>query len=629
MIGEVLNKYRLDAKLGEGGMGVVYKAWDTILERPVAVKMLHPMLAQDEKFLKRFRSEGRALAKLVHPNIVTVFDLEEAEKNLIIIMEYVEGVTLAEELKQSRPLPLDAALPIIKQVLIALGHAHEVGVIHRDIKPGNVMLTRQKHVKITDFGLAKVYSDQSLAQSTSTGGTLYYMPPEQLQSLARVDRRSDIYSIGMTFYEMLAGRLPFERGENIYTLPKIIVEGRFALPDRYNPAAPRELSKIAMKAIAKNPAKRYQSAEEMLAAITEFETERASTRTLALTGPPQPQKAGRGRRIIAFLSLLVLFLSAILILWSAERIRNFFDGPAWAALSISTNPVGATVFVNSDSIGVTPLNDYAIKAGTFSLRLKKQDYVVLDTTVVIAPGRDATWSFSLKPITKVTPQQPESAVVATPSGALRITSQPPEADIFIDEQPRGKTARIIKDLAPGEQTVVLKKAGYQDYSVSVTVEAGKEKLIDAALIRLKGKLRIVAKPFGAIYIDGEPQRGNAAEPFETELTAGPHLVRITHAADFFAEWETMIDIQPDSSQALSIDFTKSARIIVATDSDFGAIYVDGVPTGFDTPHEITLRIGKHKIELRRPGYIWEDNPRTINFEEGVQEPLVFTLEQKP
>jgi len=162
MIGKVINKYRLDAKLGEGGMGVVYKAWDTVLERPVALKMLHPLLAQDEKFLKRFRSEGRALAKLVHPNIVTVFDLEEAEENLIIIMEYVEGVTLAEELKQSRPLPFDAALPIIKQVLSALGHAHNVGVIHRDIKPGNVMLTLQKHVKITDFGLAKVYTEQSL-----------------------------------------------------------------------------------------------------------------------------------------------------------------------------------------------------------------------------------------------------------------------------------------------------------------------------------------------------------------------------------------------------------------------------------------------------------------------------------
>jgi serine/threonine protein kinase len=326
MIGKIINKYRIDAKLGEGGMGIIYKAWDTILERPVALKMLLPALAQDEKFLQRFRTEAKALAQLENPHIVTVFELLEVEGDWFIAMQFIEGMTLADKIKQTGPIPCTQALPIFTQLLDAMGHAHQVGIIHRDLKPGNAMITPAGVVKVMDFGLAKVQHGSILTLSTITAGTLHYMPPEQIHNLANVDQRSDIYSTGMTFYEMLAGRLPFEKHESIYTLPKIIVEGKFPPPDYYHSAVPKELAKIVMKAIAKNPAKRYQKAEEMLEALANFEAARAPA-----VSPPQPKPRSGTKLLYAiFSSAIVLALAVLFLLLFPDlpqRLSNFGGRP--------------------------------------------------------------------------------------------------------------------------------------------------------------------------------------------------------------------------------------------------------------------------------------------------------------
>lgn len=615
-------------------MGVVYKAWDEALERWVALKMIHPTLAEDEKFLKRFRAEARALAKLENPNIVTVFDLQETESGLCIVMQYVEGANLTATL-QNGPLPIASALPIIKQVLTALGHAHQAGVIHRDIKPSNIMLTAQGLVKITDFGMAKIHAGLSLTQSTSTGGTLYYMPPEQLKSLAHVDQRCDIYSTGMTFYEMLAGRLPLEKQENLYALSKAIVESKFSSPDHFNAAIPNELSAIVMKAIAKEPEKRYQSAEEMLAAIAECEARR---RPAIHVSQPTPSRGLKQRRLlIAAYSLLVLILISSFVFLSPDlrrRALNFFSKPTFSALSVSSVPAGASVFLNGDSLGVTPIIARSVKAGTFSLRLKKQDYLNFDTTVVIAAGRNAAFSFSLAPmaldVIKLKPQeislQPPAALLPA-VGALRIISQPADAAIYLNAQPRGTTPRLIKDLAPGSYTIVLKKTGYKDYPGHVTVEAGKETTFDAELPPLTGMLRVGARPAGAIYIDGERRRELAAGPYETSLPIGRHSIKVTHPD--FGVWEKSIDIKSEVPQVIEVDFNQFVHLTVAVTSGWGEIYVDGKALGEQTPKRIQLRVGKHVIEVRREGYVLESGAKEINLEADVEEPLVFTLKKTP
>lgn len=577
MIGKTISHYKILAQLGQGGMGVVYKAWDTALERWVALKMIHPTLAEDEKFLKRFRAEARALAKLENPNIVIVFDLQETESGLCIVMQYVEGANLAARL-QNGPLPFAAALPIIKQILTALGHAHQVGVIHRDIKPSNVMLTAQDFVKITDFGMAKIHAGMSLTQSTSTGGTLYYMPPEQLKSLANVDQRCDIYAAGMTIYEMLAGRLPLEKQENLYALSKTIVESRFSSPDYFNAAIPRRLSAIVMKAIAKEPEKRYQCVEEMLAAIAQFET-KLESQPRELLREPRSLK-----RRVGVVAIIIFALIACAIFFF-----NFFrqqrPSPASEAGGLTSSlPETAKI----DSSGYSSQTEAQVDS----------------SNVKTEPG---------------------PAAAAPQWGTLYVDSQPLGADIFLNNQPRGKTPRMLINLAAGDYIILLKKVGYQDYSASVVINTGQDKNIAPELMPLMGKLRVVVKPAGAIYIDGERKRENAADPYESSLPIGTHTIKVTHPD--FGVWEKEVAITLDAPHAIEVDFNKFVNITVAVTSGWGEIYVDGKAIGEQTPKKIQVRIGKRVIEVRREGYVLEGEAKEINLEADVEEPFVFTLKK--
>jgi serine/threonine protein kinase len=641
MAGKAITKYNIEQKLGEGGMGVVYKAWDTALERWVALKMLHPTLVHDEKFLQRFRSEARALAKLENPNIVTVFDLQETDSGLLIVMQYVEGVTLADKLQEIGPIPFETALPLIKQLLTALGHAHQVGVIHRDLKPGNVMLTPQGLVKITDFGMAKIQFKVGLTQSTATGGTLYYMPPEQVQSLANVDQRSDVYSLGMTFYEMLAGRLPFEKHENVYTLLKIIIKGKFPPPEHYNPAVPKELSAIVMKAIAKSPAKRHQSAEEMLAAIARLEAKQKPAQLPSST-KARPQR----RTLVASIVALVLIVSAILLFLS----RGQLPAPiANATVSISTDPAGATVFWDGDSIGLTPIEARAAKPGLLSLSIQKQNYLAVDTSVAIASGRDVVFSFSLKPAVatigsatiskiearadsqKLEKPAPVNPIASATVGGIRILSQPSEADILVNNRWRGKTPHTIKDLTPGAYTIVLKKSGHQDFSASVVVQVGAEEKVEAELIPLMGKLNIVVKPSGLIYIDDKLERANSSGPYETSLPVGSHRVRMESPG--LGLLEKTVNLEADQLQNLAVDFNKMVNLTVTAFDTAGnglhaEIYVDGASHG-QTPKTLSLRVGRHTITVSRQGYTLVGEARVIDLEENVNQSMEFTLRETP
>ncbi len=331
LIGKEIDGYRIEGILGRGGMGIVYKAENQSLGRMVALKVIAPHLAQNEEFLKRFRREARALAQLYHPNIVLVFALRQADLGLYIAMEYVEGQTLADHLQTHSPIAWRQALPLIKQLLSALGYAHERGIIHRDLKPRNIMLTQQGEVKVMDFGLAKMLG-QGSGETTVTGtrgGTLCYMSPEQAKGLKDVDHLSDLFSLGLTLYEVLAGCLPFKKDDSDFTILKAIVEEKFPGPHTFNRMLPRRLSKILMKALEKNPAKRYQSAGEMLAAIEAFEQQELATgeATAVVSSPSSviPKKRTGGLRLaVAAVALMVLGLA------------GYFSLPALTSLLSST-----------------------------------------------------------------------------------------------------------------------------------------------------------------------------------------------------------------------------------------------------------------------------------------------------
>lgn len=267
LIGQVIDEYRVDAELGVGGMGVVYKAQDTSLDRTVALKMLRPEFTKDALFMKRFRTEARSLARIHDPAIVTVFALRDGEAHTYIAMEYVEGRTFKEILTEDGPMPVAEAVPIFVQLLAALGRAHKAGVIHRDIKPANLMLSTDGQVKIMDFGLARLQTGElEMTKTSHSGGTPYYMPPEQFEGLKYVDNRSDLYALGMTLYQCLTGRLPMN-ATTMLALMREVSRGNYTPPHVHNPAIPEALSAVVLKSLSGDPNHRYASAEEMAAAL--------------------------------------------------------------------------------------------------------------------------------------------------------------------------------------------------------------------------------------------------------------------------------------------------------------------------------------------------------------------------
>ena len=210
MIGESIGNYRIVAKLGQGGMGTVYQAEDVNLGRKVAIKILNPNLTeQGGKELERFRSEAKVQASLNNPNIVTLHDFEPYGNSYYMVMEFVEGRTLAEVVRAAGALPASIVVTISKQMLEGLSAAHRHGVVHRDLKPSNIMLTSEGVAKVMDFGIAKVQGGKSLTATGALVGTVYYMSPEQVRG-ETVDVRSDIYSFGIILFELLTGRVPFK-----------------------------------------------------------------------------------------------------------------------------------------------------------------------------------------------------------------------------------------------------------------------------------------------------------------------------------------------------------------------------------------------------------------------------------
>ncbi len=259
-------RYRRIRKVGQGGMGVVYQAEDTVLHRNVAYKMLPRSLKDHPKVLENFLTEARVAAAINHPNIVTIYDTGRDEEGVFITMEYVEGVSLKDLLDKANTLSVPDFLDIAKQICQGLDFAHSRNVIHRDIKPANIMVSRDKAIKIMDFGLAKILTD-SMMDKTSVKGTPLYMAPEQILG-EKVDHRSDIYSLGCTFYRMVTGRPPFVEGDvyyhHLHTIP--------TPPRTLNPALPEQLGQLIMKCLAKDKTKRYQRVKEVLEELETIKT---------------------------------------------------------------------------------------------------------------------------------------------------------------------------------------------------------------------------------------------------------------------------------------------------------------------------------------------------------------------
>ncbi len=282
-------RYELSHLVARGGMAEVYRARDQLLDRPVALKVLFPELSVDRSFVERFRREAQAAANLSHPNIVPVFDWGEDNGTYFIVMEFVDGRALSSILRTAGPLHPDRAAEIAADVAGALSYAHRHGVVHRDVKPGNVLITEEGTIKVTDFGIARaVNTEESLTQTGAVMGTATYFSPEQAEGMG-VDSRSDIYSLGVVIFEMVTGRPPFLGDTPVAVASKHVREHPPA-PREINPAVPPDLEAIILKCLAKSPDHRYATGDDLRIDLLRFREGRA----VGAVSPPTGQHPSVG-----------------------------------------------------------------------------------------------------------------------------------------------------------------------------------------------------------------------------------------------------------------------------------------------------------------------------------------------
>ncbi len=395
-------RYRIQSEIGRGSMGVVYKARDPEIDRTIALKVLRHDRIGDEDMVRRFFREAKAAGRLSHPSIVVVYDVGQDHGTVFIAMELVQGQGL-EKVMKAGPVEPKKALEFCRQVALALDYAHKQGIVHRDVKPSNIIVTPSGGVKITDFGIARI-QDASTSEQTQIGsilGTPAYMSPEQVRG-ERVDGRSDLFSLGTILYEMLAGQKPF-KGANMVEIFQAISGSEppvLAAPDH---VIPEELKMVVRKALEKNPEDRFQSGSELAGALEKcmrsLSRSGSVEETIASSGQavsPEPLERKKGMSafvLIAGAVIAVLVFFVVFWQWSHKPAEE--TGPGMSVqeqknvsmgnLSVLSNPPGAKVMVDGQLKGVTPLS-ISIESGQHEVALNKAGYYSWEAEIQVEPG---------------------------------------------------------------------------------------------------------------------------------------------------------------------------------------------------------------------------------------------------
>ena len=633
----VIDNYRLLEVVGQGGMGCVYKARDEKMGRIVALKLLRNNLGA---FTLR---EGKALGQLNHSNIVNVFYMGESKEGVFIAMEFVDGTTLHEFMGKD----VSEIIPAMKQSLLALDHAHGAGVIHRDIKPSNIMVSKYGQVKVMDFGLAKVESpDQDRTVTRLQAGTISYMSPEQVRGLQHVSQLSDIYSLGKTFYHILARRLPFNASESDqYSILKAIIERQFKPPSHYNKNIPRGLDKIIMKAIEKDPSQRFQSAKEMYQALVAYETKakpKPATDTSTSTTPSffsRPSLTKKQWTLGTAVLLVFLSITAFASWYSnrdtlsntPEQTRttaqvddrqNRGQAPDKTQTTDNTaeNEQGNSTSTSTVSVSIvsTPENS-AIKLGDTQLQAPVRNHTIDTgqyTLVIESDGYDSfTSPIEISTDTTIT-------IELLPQGYLVVESSVPGAIVTANGQSLGRTP-INQRMSQGSYNVIVSSAGYSTYNSQVRVRSGNTARVQATLQQL-GTLRLSSTPGVEIFINNRKQQltGDRSQ-LETRLAPGSYQVRITH--NEYGTWEKAVSIN-QGEQNLEVDFTRRVQANIGANVFGASIYIDGVDIQAETPDQIELGVGIRRIEVRKEGYS-ADPPFIDQLIEGNEStPLQFAFQ---
>jgi serine/threonine protein kinase/beta-lactam-binding protein with PASTA domain len=478
-------RYQIVARIASGGMGEVYRAHDPVLDREVAIKILHTKLADDAGFIDRFRREARSAGMLSHPNIVAVHDWGETAGTYFMVMEFIRGPNLRTFLMRDGVLQPAQAAEVVSGVLAALEHAHEQGIVHRDIKPENVMVTRSGVVKVADFGLARAFADARVSQAPGTvTGTVQYLAPEQIEG-ERADPRTDLYATGIVLFELLTGQIPFT-GETSLAIAYKHLRDRVPPPSRLNPMVPPALDRVVVGATDRDRDRRTPDARTMraevdraaaelppappltelassVAAVDDVPPDRASTVTIPRTLSPKARRRQRFRRVWAVLSVLVVLAAAGWAVWT-------YVVPHMAIVPrLEGRPVE-----QAQRVAVARGFDFEISRNTFSSTVDPGQVV----SQSLPSGREVEEGSVLSVVVSKGPEFIDvPSVVGLPLGRAREEIQ--DARLTV-----GNVEKVFDNEVPKGEVIEQNPAGGQlevDEAVDLTVSQGREP-VDVPLV---------------------------------------------------------------------------------------------------------------------------------------------------
>lgn len=638
-VGDTLDGYRLDAVIGRGGMGTVYRATDVALEATVAVKVIAPHLADDDTFVRRFYEEAKALARLDAPGIVDVYALREAEEALFFVMEYVEGSSLQAVLRRHGPLPPTKVLSLLRQVLEAVGHAHASGVLHRDLKPSNILLDADGRAVITDFGLAKILaSDAEITATHDRLGTVAYMSPEQIEGLSNVDEASDLFSVGLIAYEALTGRLPFDTSASDYVIQRAIVEESFSPPSAYTPEIPAALERVVLDLLSKDPADRPPSATAALDRLPGADGAETIALPEASTDAPSTLSASRwiGVGLAAVLVLIGTFVG----------VRLALDLPPFAlsgpALPDSTVRAAHTPSPRSGEPRDTtdrPASQNMVDTSGSEPR-PAPPAGESSATAQAAPSSSAAGAdTAARASTRGAPPQAEetgpqeqkqaSSRAATSAAQLTVRSRPPGATVQLGDSLVGNAPVTVGDLAPGAYRLVLSMDARRPAERTVKLSAGDTVSVRADLAPRPAVLTLRVVPSGDVIVDGERRAEDTSRPVVDSLPPGPHQVALVSD---LGRWETTLQLEAGERYEETVDFTQRVEVAITARTTDGApipnatVEVDGEQVGY-TPQRVALRVGQHTVRVTKDGYAATE--RSLLVDPEMDTPIEFSLSPTP
>lgn len=560
--------FKVIQTVASGGTAVLFKAVQTSLDRVVAIKRLHQHLTDDENFTRRFILEAKAAASLDHENIVHVIDFGHEGDCYQMVMEYVEGESISDILQRWRPIKYDLALAIVRQICLGLEHAHAKGIVHRDIKPGNVMLTETGRVKITDFGLAKLtQANTSHTAANSILGTPLYMSPEQAFGES-VDQRSDLFSLGTVLYELLTGKQPFA-SENYMGVIQNIINKDIPSVLEFNSEIPDEVEAIVHKALSKNRENRFQSAKEFRESVESYlGLERlnhatanlkillektSTTQVLPGTAFHKPSRKKNTANGVAALVVFALVAagSAAVIFKPAILDRVLGDGADKVDVQQSaaaSYDFDFSMLLAEDSAvttnGVATTDDRTAKTAT-----NRQTASNENIARAFTPNQtEQNNKIEEKPV-QPAQEKPVQKTARVRTGYLKIEARP-SAEVHIDGVYKGDTPPAISlELPAGDHRVECRHPRYETYSEVLKITNGELSRRNITLQKRKGVISLNTQQGAEVYIDG---RLIGVTPIlkPIELDAGPHMVTLKKPG--FFNWSSEVTIESKKTLPLRI-----------------------------------------------------------------------------